>query len=64
MQPVVTDVQQSLSLSTYLRMTAKRAHLDFFTLVSAAPGSSSKIQPDLEDYLAPDGRPLHWGINE
>ena len=44
----------SLPLGTYLRLTAKRARLDYFTL----------LQPELINLPADDDPPLHWGINE
>jgi len=45
---------QSLSLGSYLRLTAKRGRLDYFSL----------SQPNLIDLPIEDDRPMHWGINE
>jgi hypothetical protein len=53
---------QSLSLPSYLRMTAKRAHLDYLRLSSGS--GLSLFQPDLSELSGDDDRPMHWGINE
>ncbi len=62
------DPDTPLPLMSYLRLTARRAHLDYLRLNSS--WSSDGIvrfrvfQPDSGDLLADDDRPLHWGINE
>jgi hypothetical protein len=62
----------SQSLPAYLRLTARRARLDYLRLNS--PGSAagvagtvaglSLLQPHVIELLADDDPPLHWGINE
>jgi hypothetical protein len=53
-QPSPNEAAPSLPLRSYLRSTAKRAHLDYFSL----------SQPDLFNQPADEDQPLHWGINE
>ena len=53
-QPSHKGASRSLPLQSYLRLTAKRAHLDYFSLA----------QPELINLPADDDQPLHWGINE
>jgi hypothetical protein len=53
-QPAPNGALQSLPLRSYLRLTAQRAGLDYFSL----------SQPDLIELPADDDRPMHWGINE
>jgi hypothetical protein len=63
---------RSVPLQTYLRLTAKRARLDYLRLNS--PKSSAGVtstaaglllsQPELAEFLTRDSRPLDWGINE
>jgi hypothetical protein len=52
-----------LPLASYLRQTAKRAHLDFFRLDSSL-AASSPLQLKMNELLSPEGRPMRWGINE
>jgi hypothetical protein len=62
----------SQSLPAYLRLTARRARLDYLRLSS--PGSAAGvagtvaglplIQPGVNELPADDEPPLHWGINE
>ncbi len=71
-QPSPKGASQSLPLRSYLRLTAKRARLDYLRLSS--PGSAaglagtsaglSLFQPGVNELLAEDDRPMHWGINE
>jgi hypothetical protein len=53
-QPSPNGASQFLPLRYYLRQTAKRARLDYFSL----------SRPGLVDLPADDDHPLHWGINE
>ena len=62
----------SQSLPAYLRLTAKRARLDYLRLSASlsAPGAAgtgtgfSLFQPYINELLAEDDQPMHWGINE
>jgi len=53
-QPSPHGASHSLHLRSYLRLTAQRAHLDYFSL----------SQPGPTDLPADEYRPMHWGINE
>jgi hypothetical protein len=57
------------SLQTYLRLTAKRARLDYLRLNSPASSAGavagmSLSQFAMDELLARDSRPVDWGINE
>ena len=62
----------SRALPAYLRLTAKRARLDYLRLSSPGSGAgvagtdmgSLLFQPDMIELLTNDDPPLHWGINE
>jgi hypothetical protein len=62
----------SQSLPAYLRLTAKRARLDYLRLSSPGPAAGVAgtvaglplLQHDANELLADEDRPLHWGINE
>jgi hypothetical protein len=62
----------SRMLPAFLRQTAKRARLDYLRLSASlsAPGAAgtgtgfSLFQPYINELLAEDDQPMHWGINE
>jgi hypothetical protein len=71
-QPSPKGASRSLPLQTYLRLTAKRAHLDYLRLKS--PGTAvgvtitcpglSMSQLEMDELLAHYNRHMNWGINE
>lgn len=71
-QPSPEEDSRPLSLWSYLRLTAKRARLDYLRLSSpgVAPGVAgpvaglSLLQPYASELLTDEDRPPHWGINE
>ena len=70
-QPVAQGAASSLSLPAYLRLTAKRAHLDYLRLSSSGSpvelpgkGAGHTSTNRYLNELADDDRPMHWGINE
>jgi hypothetical protein len=71
-QPPPKGASRSLPLQSYLRLTAKRAHLDYLRLHSpgVAVGATrsfaglSLSQCELDEILVQNHRPLDGGINE
>jgi hypothetical protein len=64
-QPSPSGTSPSLHLGSYLRLTAKRANLDYLRLSSPATiAGFSLAKPDVIELLTDDDRPQHWGINE
>jgi hypothetical protein len=71
-QPSPKGASRSLPMRAYLRLTAKRANLDYLRLDSSVSAAGvpdkgaglSLFQPDLSELLTDEDRPMHWGINE
>jgi hypothetical protein len=71
-QAAPNGASQSVPLRSYLRLTAKRARLDYLGLSSAASapgfagagGGVSLLESYVNELLSDENRPVHWGINE
>jgi hypothetical protein len=58
----------SPSLPAFLRLTARRGHLDYFrlnsTLTPPKNSHGTASHSYIQDLLTDNDRPMHWGINE
>jgi hypothetical protein len=64
-QPAPNGAARTLPLQTYLRQTARRGRLDYLRLKTPRMVAGFEFsQLELDELVADDNRPMHWGINE